>query len=408
MQATTLHHNPVYLPPVPSNFAPTPEFRLLCACCSPHEDQLGEIDLETIDWRAFSSLAARHQVTAIAYSSLCRHAATRRLEEIHRTLKQRAIQVRGHALELATEVTRLNRAFVAQGIETIPLKGVVLSQRLFGDPAMRHAQDIDLMVTPECLADAHLLLTANGYRRTFPAPALTPRMWRRVLLQDHHFTYADDQRRIVVELHWALELWTPENIKQLWQHSRETTGMGTAFRELTDEALLLVLCSHGASHRWSRLKWLTDVTALMARVEVSWEELFAMAIQFDLERALAQAALLVHWFFGTNLCAPLRELIAREADSFYLAEKAVRAMFMDRGELRTLERYSLATSVPYQLRLKKHLPVSVPLRKIWICSSYFGDLPLPDELFWLYYPLRPCLWLRNRLFKGNRRAYAIF
>ncbi len=395
------------LPPTPPRFRLTPEFRLLLACCAPAPDPglLTSLATTDIDWKAFASLVARHQVTALVYAALCRYAADNVPGKIKEELKRRTLHARGRALVHTGEVVRLNRAFAEQGIEAVSLKGVTLSQRLFGDPAMRHVQDIDLMVRPDRLTDADRLLKTQGYRRTFPASELTPKMWQRMLLQDHHLAYTHDEFRVAVELHWNLDLWTSQNVQELWNYGRKMELMGSTFWELNEDALLLVLCSHGAGHRWSRLKWLNDVAVLLAQERVTnWNDLFALAARFDLERALAQTALLVHWLFGTRLAGPLPALVTREKSSVELAGKALQAMLMGRKELQSLERYGLATSLAYTLRLRKNLPLRVYMRKIWISSAYFNDPPVPDKLFWLHYVLRPVLWFRNRLFRLEASA----
>jgi Uncharacterised nucleotidyltransferase len=395
------------LPSLPARFHLTPEFQLLLACCSTptlHGQTIASLCSKDIDWGAFTSLVTRHQVTALVYDALCQHAIVHVPSQLKEDLKQRTLSVRAHALHHAAELVRLNQAFADAGIEVISLKGVTLSLRLFGDPAMRHVQDTDLMVKAKDLDRADALLRARGYRRTSPAADLTPKMWQRMLLQDHHLSYSHDELRLVVELHWGLDLWLPANVSELWDHNQQTNWMGTTFRVLDDDAVLLVLCSHGAGHRWSRLKWLSDVAPLLEQERSGeWNDLFAMAARFDLELALGQAAMLAHWLFGTRLADPLGALARREKSSGDLACRALQVVLADKKRLVTQERYGILTSLRYALRLRRNLPLHVYMRKVWISSAYFSDFPLPDSMFWLYYPLRPWLWLWNQYARARGR-----
>ena len=130
-----------------------------------------------------------------------------------------------------------------------------------------------------------------------------------------------------------------------------------------------------------------------------------MATQLHLKRALAQAALLANWLFGTHLPEPFCALATKEKRSVDLACKAVRVVLLNKNKLRIFERFWLLTSLTYTLRLRGGSLVHTYMSRVWISSHYFSDFPLPDTAFWLYYPLRPFLWAWNqyRKAKNNRK-----
>ena len=394
------------LPPLPAKFRLTPEFELMLECCAASSifpAQIAAKRYTDINWESLVALSVRHQVLPLVQAALRQLGTNFIPEQVREKLKQCSMRARGRALQHGSELVRLNGAFREQGIGMMPLKGVTLSHRLFHDPTMRQVQDIDLMVRPEDLDRADRLLQALGYRRTFPAAELTPKMRRRMLLQEHHWSYLNDDLHLAVELHWSLDLWTPQNVAELWQQSHALDCcLGSTFVELNEDALLLLVCSHGAGHRWSRLKWLCDAAVLLSRERRgTWDDLLALAEQFDLKRALAQASLLSYWLLGTEPAQPLRELIRKEPSSAKLASQALQAMLMDSRRLHRLERFGLLMSLPYTLLLRPKLPVRVYMRRVWISSAYFSDFPLSDRWFWLYYPLRPLLWSRNMMRRSN-------
>ena len=398
------------VPALPSCFPLTPEFRLLVACSAaqrasrenPSTSTIASLCASNINWDAFVTLVDRHLMHGPTYAALCDHGAGRLPTSIKQRLKRRKFQVCGEALRHAAELARLNRAFAAHAIDAISLKGVALSLRLFGDAAMRHVRDIDLMVKLADLGRSDELLEACGYKCTFPDFELTPKTEKKMLSQDHHRTYLHEQLHVLVELHWRIDQWTAESVSELWQHSTKMDWLGTTVRELDDAALLLYLCSHGAGHKWGCLKWLNDVAALLQQKSLAsdcgstWNGILEMAARFDVERALAQTALLVHWLYGTSLPDPLCQLIETEPPAIDLARQALQVMLMDELHLHASELLGQWKYLRYTLRLRRHLPFHVHLSQVLISSSYFNEVSLPDRLFWLHYPLRPLIWLTRR------------
>jgi Uncharacterised nucleotidyltransferase len=377
-----------FLPALPSRFRFTTEFQLLLACCSiapvsrepRRAEAIASLCNAAIHWDAFTSLVRRHQVPGLVHAALCPHGPASLPDRVRRSLKKQKLRLCGRALRHAAELVRLNTAFAEQGIDVIPLKGVGLSLRLFGDPGMRRLQDMDLLVKPEDLGRGAQLLAAHGYRCIFPDFPATPKMKEKMLAQDHHQAYWHDRLQILVELHWRIDQWTPGDVLELWNHCQKTEWMGTTIQQLDDDALLLFLCSHGAGHKWSCLKWLSDVAALMARQRTTtWDSLLDLAARFDLERALAQTALLLHWLYGTRPAEPLSALIRKERSSRDLARKAVQVMLLNETQLLASERFGQLKYLRYTLRLRRRLPFHDYMRQLWISSSY----------------LRPLIWLKR-------------
>jgi hypothetical protein len=385
----------------------TPEFRLLLASTwiAPATQDQAQAERivaachEGIDWDEFLSLVDRHRVL-VPYDALRRLVGDRLPDRAYEQLKSRKAEACRQALRHAAELVRLHRAFGAQGIAMIPLKGVMLSVQLFGDPAMRTTRDLDLLVRTECLDDAGQILSDEGYRRTYPDFELTPKRKQWILAHGLHFSYDHDQRRQLVELHWRFPLWKTEHVAELWNHCQAKTWMGTSFLNLKDDALLLFLCDHGAKHRWRRIKWLGDVAGLLARERsFSWENLLALADRFDLSRPLAQAGMLIRWLYGISLPEPLVELVMRQKPASHLASEAVEAILLsEEGQFALKTRLKAGVSPG---RLRERLPCSVSLGSCLISTDEFKECPLPDGLFWLYFPLRPLLWFYHHYIKNG-------
>ena len=395
----------IALPPLPARLRLIPEFRLLLASTwvvpatqvQAQAERIAVACQGGIDWDVFLSLVDRHRVLVL-HDALRRVLGDRLPDRLYEQLKSRKAEACKLALRHAAELLRLNKAFCAQGIEMLPLKGMMLSLQLFGDSAMRSARDLDLLVRPEKLDEADRILRDAGYRLAVPDCELTPKRQKWILQQSHHFGYYHDDRRQLIELHWRLLLWKTEHVAELWNHCQTRNWMGASFLTLKDDALLLFLCDHGSKHQWRRIKWLGDVAALLAQDRsFSWENLLLLASRFDLSRSLAQAGLLVHWLYGIPLPEPLVDLITKQKPASGLAANAVAAMLLgEEGQFALPVRLKNGA---FPARLRERLPWSMSLRSCLISTDEFRECPLPDSLFWLYFPLRPLLWFYHHYIK---------
>jgi hypothetical protein len=389
-----------------------PEFQLLAACSwlapaplsSFQADQIQQAAARVMNWQAFLEMVSRHRVAAPVATNLRRHAPGVVPAEWRLALAKQEVRACEGALMHAGELARLGRVLSKNDIAVLPLKGALLSLRLFGDIGMRGVRDIDLLVQPVDLWRTDELLRDAGYARTYPDFALTPPMRDAALRVAHHFTYAQNTTGLLVELHWRLNHWTANLMTQLWEQCGQREWMGTQWKDLTTEQLLALLCDHGARHKWSSIKWLADVAGLIARTpEEAWQAVLTTANQYDVERSLAQAALLSGWIFSIPLPTPLSELIARETATSRLAAMASRSMLSanpylihSKNPFIRLPQLSLEFFL-YNNRLRKRTSTVSEMNQLAVCLEDFRGAPIPDNLFFLYYLRRPFFWAYRRL-----------
>lgn len=124
-----------------------PLYRLLrMAVASECNPLLFDCKLNDSEWESVHSESLRHLVTAIAYRAVSRLPKEQRPPmELMFQWASEAETVRGHNQILNAEAARLTQLFEAQGRKTAVLKGAA-NARLYPDPFMRHAGDIDLWV----------------------------------------------------------------------------------------------------------------------------------------------------------------------------------------------------------------------------------------------------------------------
>lgn len=381
----------------------TREFRLLVACSWAPPDghvaaqvaRIAELCGEEVDWDSFLGLIRRHQVPALACRALERERGWAVPAPVLGALRRVAANARTRSLLAAAECSRIARALAAERIHMLPLKGAALSVELYGDPAARHASDVDLLVRDGEVDRTHTVLSALGYQQEYPFDRMTPR--KRAMLRrcGNATTYWNPSLRIAVDLHWDQELWTPAQVEDLWLRSEEVACLGATMRRLDSDMLLLYLCDHGAKHDWSRVKWLSDVAVLLARPRLRpWQELFDLARQIGVAGALASSAFLVHSLYGLELSPELDAFVRRDGRVPEFVSSAMAAMRLSQDELRIATRRQwIVPKLRKQYLRRPGLPLIEHLRKRLIHADDLCRFALPDGLLWLHYPLRPLFWM---------------
>jgi hypothetical protein len=349
-----------------------------------------------VDWNAFLLLVRRHQVPVLAQKALRLAGAGFVPSYVTAELKRFAASAGARALRSAAELVRLCQAFEAQDIAVVPLKGVLLSWQLFGDPGTRHAGDLDIMIRPEDLEAAGAVLSGLGYVCSIPAAGLR-------LLRAHGYecSFQHPDNGLSVDVHWGNDLWTAAQTGELWEHCDTAEWGGARVRQLKGDALLLYLCDHGTKHRWSRIKWLSDAAMLLAAPRAnSWSELLSLSARWDLEQPLAETALLVRWLYGIE--TPPSVTGNDDASARYAGE-SIAAMLMTREELELAGKQSGALrNLRFSARRRKTLLWRAHLWRLLIQGDDLEFFPLPEFLAWLYYPLRPFIWYWRRYSRTAR------
>jgi hypothetical protein len=248
----------------------------------------GEID----DWSFFLRVVGRHRIAGLAYRALGGHAIPALPAEVEAHLRRLARTMAMDCLGMAAEAIRLVRVLERGGVPVAVLKGAPLAMRLHGDPGLRHAKDIDLLVPPQALEGALRLLTAEGYEAVANAPGPI------------HHELIHPRHGFQVELHWALV----ENRHQLGslpppsEWDEVSLADRRAVKVLPGDFGLLYLFVHGARHCWFRLKWVADIAFLMARESESRQaEIIAFATAAGAFRPVAQGMILAHQLTGSPL-----------------------------------------------------------------------------------------------------------
>ena len=150
--------------------------------------------------------------------------------------------------------------FTSASIDVIPVKGLILTQLLYGDIGLRPAGDIDVLVPSGQLSAARERLHALGFRQEARAP-----------YEARHHPYHDAQYyrpgpngATCLELHWGLAAprYFSLDTAILWSRSRVAAVFDRQVRVLSPEDTLLHLAIH-RSRSPLRLRWIVDIAELL-------------------------------------------------------------------------------------------------------------------------------------------------
>jgi len=340
------------------------------------------------NWPSLIEAAEYHGLTPLLHAKLSSCPGIP--EEITLRLRDAYLESAKRGLFLTARLLVLLDHFADAGIQSVPLKGPVLAEALYPDPALRPFSDLDLLVHERYVPAALRLLRGEGYQLAPHLEQLPPKALMRLggdlILRSAQGGQAD--------LKWET---APSDYpfrfdaELLWRSLRPARLAGSPVAALSPECLMLFLCVHGAKHMWSRLMWLGDVRRLV-QAGVDWTAVMKLASETRCERPVLMGLLLAH----DLLDAPVPEDILERArgervvtgHARHVAERLYRAEPCEPSSWElTAFNASLAERPRQMIRHYAALlkaPTEAELE--WIA--------LPSHLFFLYYPLRAArlLW----------------
>jgi len=254
------------------------EVLLLCITAdipSENKERLSGILAEGIDWEYLLNLVEFHGVVPLVAHNLITddfrdyipEPYLDRLDRVYnRTLYRNVL--------LSNELNNILAAFSRRGIAVIPLKGTILAEVLYGNPALRAIADMDILVHPEDIPQAGSLLGELGYKKMPEKP-----QW------DHRFHevpyYKQAAFPLFLELHWDLEdrrlVTIPE--KKIWHRSQMLELQGISTTVLSPEDNLLFLSIHCSKQSGELSKYLGDIAELLKKHQdtLDWDYIIASA-----------------------------------------------------------------------------------------------------------------------------------
>ena len=140
-----------------------------------------------------------------------------------------------------------------------------------------------------------------------------------------------------VELRWRItqqQFASALDLDFIWKRCESLVVGAARVPGMVPEDLLLVLCVHGAKHRWSRLMWICDIEQLIgASPRLDWELVRRRASQLGLWRVTGLGLLLATEFLDAAVPQELLAKIRRDATVLNLQRVLSRELFDPPKEL---------------------------------------------------------------------------
>jgi hypothetical protein len=307
------------------------EFDLLLCCGGPRMHSQRRADLQSLiqdglDWDLVLKLAHWHHMLPLLHWNLS-HADASVPAPVLETLKRVFNYSARLALAMTGELMALIDVLGEEGILTVPYKGPVLSERLYGNIALRQSADLDIIVRKRDVESVRDILMERGY-----VPSVFVDGANHGFQVESRYSERFDRPDCVVELHWAFtnkDVAFPLTLDAMAPRLAEHSLVGKRkIPVFSLEDSLLILCVHGAKHRWDRLEWICGIAELIgANRRLDWNELFSRAVETRSSRRLCLGLALAHDLYGIDLPEHVRELVKSSGELSDLLTQVTSLMF---------------------------------------------------------------------------------
>ena len=306
----------------------SPEFRLALDCCRRNFVQMVDacvVISADVDWPRFLRLVHFHRVEGLAWNAL---STVEMPHEMRKALSETASTIAAQSLQASAECRSLSERFERAGVSLLFLKGATLGVLAYGNPALKSAIDVDLLIDPNHLLRAAALLRSGGYELIAPRQSLKDQLLEAWHVDWKESVWAKTSPSLQIDLHTR----TADNSRltpSIGVHSSSQSieiGSGIRLATLADEELFAYLAVHGASSAWFRLKWISDFAGFLCRRSADEiEQLYRGSQQLGAGRAAGQALLLADALFGTlEKASDLKGELRSDRATYWLYRAAFR------------------------------------------------------------------------------------
>jgi hypothetical protein len=303
------------------------EWSFLLAACSEisREEKIDRIRLlsrEPLRWNLLLDLAERHGTQPLLYQTLVGIEDADVVPSAEMPAWKQRFQLNLHkALFLSRELIRIVDCLSALGIEVLPYKGVALAELAYGDIALRHAGDIDLLIRPQDFPRIRETVRELGYT---PHLTFLEAEERAYLKSGYECAFDGAAGPNLLEVQWAIQpsfYAVDFDMDALFQRAVKITVAGHSMKTLSSEDLLLVLSAHATKHVWGRLIWLCDIARIMALPALDWTWIASQAKALGIVRILRVTMLLANRLLGSTIPPAAQASVPEDSGALVLVDE---------------------------------------------------------------------------------------
>jgi len=213
-------------------------------------------------------------------------------------------------LSMTAELFRILDDFSQCGIETLLVKGPLISLLAYNDPAVRSYVDLDLLVRHRNILAATRRMVEMGFEPDVPVSAIEGGKI------PGEYLFKRPGTTQIVELHTERTFRyypRPMRLEDLFARRRRVGLDGMEIPALSLEDEFVLNCIHGAKHFWERLMWVADIAAIVARhPEMDWKLVRKSVRDVGAERMLHVALQLAGTLLGVPVPADMAEEVKQD------------------------------------------------------------------------------------------------
>ncbi|MBL4710636.1 MAG: nucleotidyltransferase family protein [Flavobacteriales bacterium] len=314
-----------------------------------------------------------------------------------KSLKEFNERIRLNMLKFTQESLQLLQLFDRQNLFCFCLKGPIGAKQIFDDYTAKDSRDIDVLID-ESKIEAYIdIIQERGYAPIFDFQQLNTKQKNYFKKVNNQLAFFHKEKKIMLEIHWRL--FANDNLlslsyEELKSKSQTVSIANHSVNTFSDEHLLFYLIAHGAKHKWSKLYWLLEISVLIQKTEFNWLSVVKKAQKLHLERMLFQAFILIQELF--NIAPPVNILRSRKINQLVNEVKSDIFNRNNSSYQKSIKNYW--SILKYKMKLKSDISYKLNYFN-FISIQDFKTLPMPEQLFGLYYICRPFLWTRRYLIK---------
>jgi hypothetical protein len=375
-----------------------PERWLLVSCSRTQMEPELEVQVRTLletaalDWTSLIQQARMHGVISLLHHHLSRlnfECVPPDSREILQTLTRNALL---RTLQQVAGMRQILELLTSRQINALLYKGPSLAQLAYRQIGLRQSGDLDILVDSSQLKAARDAILSLGYELILkPHAEEDGRVYQ-------GYDLLHPTSRIAVDLQDRFGIRNSSfalTFDELWQRHQVVGVGGVDVPTLSNEDYLLVLCAHGAQHRWGYVKWICDIGELLrASPTLDWTWIFERAQTLQTERILNLGLLLAEGVGGAALPNRVKAPVSTDKVAQAMVDEVYYWMFHEVTTLSDLLRLQWF-ALRFDLRLRKQLRNKVKntffilSRRIEPQDRDTSAVKLPRSLRVLYYVFRP-------------------
>lgn len=287
----------------------------------PHESEFRALLQNRVDWEYLLQLAEEHRVVPLLFKKLKSEYANLIDPDILGKFQNRYQEIARFNFARSTQLIKLVGALEQEDLPVIAYKGMALAEFAYQDNTLRQFVDIDLLIRKEDFGKVKELFLQLGCQPIWDS---TPKQENAILKYYYEYPFFYGKNNTIVEVHWqfleSFFAFDPD-LKGVWDRSLNINLYDREIKTLSAEDCIIVLCTHGSKHFWSRLSWICDVAKLIENTTIDWNLTKKLARNSGSLRMLRLGLYLAQELLRTKLPDEMREQISKDPDAVRLGGK---------------------------------------------------------------------------------------